>query len=292
MERRHWALLQRAGGALAALCLVGLLARGVGGGLSGRRQARLATALAEGQAAFREGRYADAAAGFERAAAADPRSPVAWASLGNARLALSRHDAALEAYGRALSAAPDDPGTLVGRAMTRWLIGELDGAEEDYRRLIELQPDRMLHLVQLEKVYRERRKLAEIVGMWEEAERRHPGDKDWDMTGRVAHLLYEMRDWDRLAARSGGALDAGPAEEWRQRHLFYRGVSRSRLGRPGEALEDLERVLESRPRWPLTDYAVMFEELTASAAGIGDFAKSERYRALFASNCKEGDCRP
>lgn len=292
MERRHWALLQKAGGALAAVCLVGLLASGLGGGLSARRQARLAEALAEGQAAFKEQRYSDAAAAFERAAAADARSPVAWASLGNARLALSRHAGAIEAYGRALAAAPDDPGALVGRAMTRWLIGELDGAEEDYRRLIALQPDRMLHMVQLEKVHRERGKLADIVGMWEQAERLHPGDKDWDMTGRLVHILYEMRDWEGLASRCERALDTGPTEEWRPRYLFYRGVASSRLGRFERALEDLERVLEMRPRWPLADYAVIFEELTASAAGVGDLAKSQHYRALFAQNCKEGDCRP
>jgi tetratricopeptide (TPR) repeat protein len=267
MDRERWAQLQLGGGALAALCLIGLVGLGARGGFSGRREARFAAAFA------------------------DSRSPIAWASLGNARLALSLHDAALQAYGKALAAAPDDPGALIGRAMTRWLIGELDGAEEDYRRLIALQPDRVLHLTQLEKVYRERNKLVEVAQMWEDARLRHPDDKNWDATTRVLGALYEARAWERLEERASEALAAdGSDEPKRMRYSLYRGVAHGRLGRHREAFEELESAA-ARSGWTRDEAVILSEELVASAAALGETAKAEHYRGVFAANCQEG-CRP
>lgn len=292
-DRARYSLAFRGGTASAAFFACALLISGGRGCSAGRRAEKLAAALAAGEAAFREQRFEDAAAGFADATKVDPSSKVAWNCLGNSDLALSRYPDALNAYGRALDLDPSFTSALLGRGMAYWLQGDLGDAETDYRRLVKTAPDRVLYYIQLEKVLNEQKRYEEVADLWQSGRDAHPGDKNWDTTGRVAQALYLARSWDRLRRVCDEALErvyGADAVIYR----FYRGVARSRGGDASGALEDLESVWESRPnQWKRDDYLRLFEELVVAASADGRTEKAETYRQLFDQNCRDyAECRP
>jgi tetratricopeptide (TPR) repeat protein len=77
--------------------------------------------IAEGGKAYEAGRYAEAAAHFEKAAAKKP-TPEAWTALGHAKAALKEGAAARDAYGKALALKPPSAPRLrfwIGRT---WML--------------------------------------------------------------------------------------------------------------------------------------------------------------------------
>lgn len=97
--------------------------------------------LAEGDALFRVGRYAEAESCYRRGCALDDANADLWCNLGAATLRLGRYAAAREAFTRALEIQPDNTAALNNLAV---LLGSMGQAEESLTRfqaLAELAPD-------------------------------------------------------------------------------------------------------------------------------------------------------
>jgi cytochrome c-type biogenesis protein CcmH/NrfG len=79
------------------------------------------TDLHHGQELLVQGRHLEALTCLERAVQTNPRSHVAWRSLGVALTALHRYGEALTAYDRALALDPEDvyAWTSKGRTLAR-----------------------------------------------------------------------------------------------------------------------------------------------------------------------------
>jgi tetratricopeptide (TPR) repeat protein len=98
------------------------------------------TLVREGDALFREERFGEAAARFERAVAVFPRHSLGWRGLGHALLCMGRpHDAA-RAFDQAIGLRPDSATALWGGALAHAEIGNKVIARDYLRRTIALQP--------------------------------------------------------------------------------------------------------------------------------------------------------
>jgi tetratricopeptide (TPR) repeat protein len=103
-------------------------------------QAAADTLVREGDELFREERFGEAAARFERAVAVFPHHSLGWRGLGHALLCLGRpHDAA-RAFDQAIGLRPDSATALWGGALAHAEIGNKVIARDYLRRTIALQP--------------------------------------------------------------------------------------------------------------------------------------------------------
>lgn len=103
-------------------------------------QAAADALVVEASALFQEERYVDAAARFERAAAAFPQHAGAWKGLGNSLLCLGKPHEATTAFDRAIGLAPTSATALWGGAVAHADIGNKVVATSYLRRVLALQP--------------------------------------------------------------------------------------------------------------------------------------------------------
>lgn len=93
-----------------------------------------------GLAYFSEGRFAEAAEAYDKAAQLDPRKAVLWAALGEARVMASKTDpmpaAAVAAFEKAIALDPQDPRSRYFLAVKRDLAGDHEGAIGDWLALL------------------------------------------------------------------------------------------------------------------------------------------------------------
>ena len=99
-----------------------------------------------GFALFERGRFAEAAAAYDKATRADPDSAVLWSSLGEARVMASERDPmpapALEAFRKAAALDPKDPRARYFLAVEQDLAGDHQGAIAAWLALLaETPPD-------------------------------------------------------------------------------------------------------------------------------------------------------
>lgn len=103
-------------------------------------QAAADTLVREGDELFREERFGEAAARFERAVAVYPQHALGWRGLGHALLCMGKpHDAA-RAFDQAIGLRPDSATALWGGALAHAEIGNKVIARDYLRRTIALQP--------------------------------------------------------------------------------------------------------------------------------------------------------
>jgi len=110
--------------ATAAIIVLALLATGVHAGGADTPQATFFRA----NALYSDGRYADAAAEYERVLATGVASANTWFNLGNARLKAGQIGPAVLAYERAARLAPGDPDIRANLAFAREQGGIADAA--------------------------------------------------------------------------------------------------------------------------------------------------------------------
>jgi len=98
---------------------------------------------------YSTGRFADAAAAFQKAVAANPGDPVYWSNLGDAYRQLGQRDRSGEAYQRGLDLTraqlrvnPDDPEARVGLAMLLAGRGECERVPQELDRGLGSAPER------------------------------------------------------------------------------------------------------------------------------------------------------
>src|SRR5262245_31973406 len=98
------------------------------------------TLVREGDELFREERFGEAAARFERAVTVFPRHALGWRGLGHALLSMGKlHDAA-RAFDRAIGLRPESATALWGGALAHAELGNKVIARDYLRRTIALQP--------------------------------------------------------------------------------------------------------------------------------------------------------
>lgn len=131
------------GGGLAAIAAVALAAGAIAYRLHGAPDAPGEPAGAwqeRGFASFEQGRYAEAAQAYARAAEADPESAAAWSSLGEALVMASERDpmppGAREAFRKAAALDPKDPRARYFLAVEKDLAGDHAGAIADWLALL------------------------------------------------------------------------------------------------------------------------------------------------------------
>jgi tetratricopeptide (TPR) repeat protein len=103
-------------------------------------QAAADTLVREGDELFREERFGEAAARFERAVAVFPHHSLGWRGLGHALLCLGRPHEAARAFDQAIGLRPDSATALWGGALAHAEIGNKVIARDYLRRTIALQP--------------------------------------------------------------------------------------------------------------------------------------------------------
>lgn len=93
-----------------------------------------------GFAMFDQGRFADSAAAFEKAAALSPKHAVLWSSLGEALVMASEQDPmpprAREAFRKAMALDPNDPRARYFQAVEKDLTGDHKGALDAWLELL------------------------------------------------------------------------------------------------------------------------------------------------------------
>ncbi len=103
-------------------------------------QAAADTLVREGDELFREERFAEAAARFERAVAVYPHHSLGWRGLGHSLLCLGKPHEAARAFDQAIGLRPDSATALWGGALAHAEIGNKVIARDYLRRTIALQP--------------------------------------------------------------------------------------------------------------------------------------------------------
>jgi hypothetical protein len=103
-------------------------------------QAAADSLVVEAQALFRDERFAEAAARFEKAAQVFPTHPLAWRGLGHALLCLGRPHDATRAFDQAIGLAPSSATALWGGAVAHAEVGNKVVAQSYLKRTLALQP--------------------------------------------------------------------------------------------------------------------------------------------------------
>ncbi len=96
--------------------------------------------VVEAQDLFRDERFTEAAARFEKAAQVFPAHPAAWKGLGHSLLCLGKPHDATSAFDRAIGLAPESATALWGGAVAHAEVGNKVVALSYLRRTLELQP--------------------------------------------------------------------------------------------------------------------------------------------------------
>ena len=103
-------------------------------------QAAADAQVVDAQALFRDEKYADAAAHFEKATQLFPAHAAAWKGLGQTLLCLGRPHEATRAFDQAIGLAPGSATALWGGAVAHAEIGNKVVALSYLRRTLKLQP--------------------------------------------------------------------------------------------------------------------------------------------------------
>lgn len=193
-------------------------------------------AFSAAEAAWREGRYAEAAAGYARALAAEPG--FVEARIGHARsLELSEDpEAALRSLDAALQASPDQTEYLVIRGALRGRLRRYPEAEADLRRVLKLHPAHAPALHELGVVLMNRGLVGEAAELLQRAMTLQP-----DRPGIYVALGDALNRASQLPAAAEAlakATERNPSDR-RAWHIYGRVLDR--LNRPDEAAQAYRR---------------------------------------------------
>lgn len=199
--------------------------------------------LLEGRRAFDAGRYEDAAAAFQKAVEADPRSARARINLATALGQQGAVPEALAQLEQAIALQPDNPTARFNLAVLLERQGRTEEAVTQWRQVVELAPEdaqaRRREAVLLVDLGR----YAEAVRRLEEAHGAMP--QEGQLAAALARLLaasprLELRDGTRALDLATRVYQAQPTLE----HAETVAMALAELGRCQEAADLQRRMVE------------------------------------------------
>jgi len=145
------------------------------------------------------GRYKEAAEYCERVLALNPADALAWAFLGNARIANEEYERALEAFNKAVGLAPDVPMILVNRGSALFLLNRHKEAIDCLHRALELAPGTANAYFNLGRIYKTLGDFGRAVMQFEQALRYDPdlADAYINLSG-IYFELGRLQDAERI----------------------------------------------------------------------------------------------
>lgn len=153
-----------------------------------------------------------------------------------------RTEAAAAVYRDILQISPGTPAARVGLGNLLLEAGDPAAAREEYRAAVEVNPHSALARYNLANVLIAEGRIEEGIAEYREVLRRDPAHRD-------AHnnLGIQLAARGELAAALGHFTAAIGSDPGDPAGYYNRGVVLIKLGRPGEAVADLEKVLELSP---------------------------------------------
>ena len=149
------------------------------------------------------GRFDETAECCERLLELSPGDAMAWAFLGNARLAAGDYQAALRAFDKAVSLAPEEPMVLINRGNALFLSNRLEEAVACLRRALQLAPDTANAHFNLGRVYKALGDFHQAIACFDQAVKCNP-----DLVDARIHLAGTLFEVGRLEEGERAALDA------------------------------------------------------------------------------------
>ena len=176
--------------------------------------------------------------------AANPGDGASWLVIGLVEGQRGRDAAAVEAFRKAESARPDDPlpPYYLGQALV--LVGQPDAAAEAFERSLARKPSRtdLLDVYQaLGRVHQRAHRDDKALAVWDRLEKAFPDDPR--VQEQIAHALAdESQDAPALARFE--ALAKSARDQFRRVQFALEAAElKVRLGKPKDALADLEKLL-------------------------------------------------
>jgi arylsulfatase A-like enzyme/Flp pilus assembly protein TadD len=197
-----------------------------------------------------------------------------YLNLSDTLVEAGRGEEALEALVRALEVDPENLEVLRRIGVTRLERGELDEALRMFERMTELAPSDFMAQFRLGQSHRDLAKKREAAGDAEGAERARAEAVTAYTAALSLHPEHALSllDLANILARQGKTEKA--VEMYRKAYTslpsllephFNRAVLLHRLGRSGEAILELEWIIENKPKkeWEPLGVAEMLEQIRA-----------------------------
>jgi tetratricopeptide (TPR) repeat protein len=258
-------------GSRLALLLVSVVVL-CGGGcaeLRGRRK------IQEGNAAYKRGEFAAAAARFEEAAAFVPDMPLLWLNRGyacrelivpGARATVNRQAAlcALDAFKHLRELAPDDPRGDRLYVQTLFDVGEYKTIERTFSLRYERNPNDLDVVLALEQVTFKLGRWRDALGFYRKAAALRPHDAEAQYA--VGAFIWQILQ-SHGGGRAFGQFDPRPREDRPSPPAPPAVgpddvVGPERLALAEEGIHALGRAVELRPRYPeaLTTIGLLYRQ--------------------------------
>jgi tetratricopeptide (TPR) repeat protein len=194
----------------------------------------------EGSEAMRRGRFAEAAAAFERCTALEPSFPEAFMNLGLARLELGRYEDASKAFTRTTELKPDLRGANLFLGISRYRVNDFTGAVAAFRREAGIDPTNATVLMWLGVVQLADGKPAQAAADLDQASRLDPKNVDILYHQGRAHMLVSREIYERMYRTDPNS--------WRVHEVLAEAYNQS--DRWGDAVKELEEALRLKPEEP------------------------------------------
>lgn len=204
-----------------------------------------------------EGELEEAIALYRRALEIAPEYSGIVPDLAGALAGAGRSGEAAELFREVLRARPDTFPARLGLGNLLMEEGDLAGAREEYRAALRINPYSAPVRYNLANVLVEEGRVEEGIAQYREVIRRHPGYTD--AHNNLGAQLAVRGDLEEALGHFAAAIRSDPADP---AGYFNRGVALILIGRPGEAVLDLEKTLELSP-----DYEPARRALAVAAAG-------------------------
>jgi tetratricopeptide (TPR) repeat protein len=129
--------------------------------------------------------------------------------------------------------------------------GELDAAVNSFRRAVEIDPSETDAHYQLGRIAREQGRLDEAVKHFEQVVQQNPTHQHHEIWRETALVYYAARQYPDALAMLDRFLQERPSDA--QGH-YWRGMTLHQLGRPHEALEEMQSCVETVKTAPAYKY--------------------------------------
>ncbi len=179
----------------------------------------------------------------ERVLAINPGDAMAWAFLGNSRMANVEYESALEAFNKAIGLAPDVPMILVNRGSALFLLNRHAEAIECLNRAIQLAPGTANAYFNLGRIFKTLGDFGQAATQFELAIKYDPDLEDAYIN--LSGILFAM---GRLADAEQVALNAIQTHPTSYNYRNCLVNLYQFMGEYDRALEECEIILENVPQ--------------------------------------------
>lgn len=231
--------------------------------------------LADGVAAYADGRHAEAADLFDRVIAAiepDARcQPEALSWHGRLLYAAGRIEQALRTYTRLVEQAPDSARYWVDKGVLLARLGHYPQAVEDFDRALTIEPDSVTALANRAEAHRLMEAYDRALADYSRVMELDPDNAS--ILGSRGRVYVALERFEDALSDLNRALALAPDEAWilAERGSAYRGLRRYE-----EALTDLNRALRLKPDsvWALAVRGDVYWQLKRYDAARADFNRA------------------